>query len=112
MLPSRSMHFCASASKTKLLPSWAGSKITHPSTPTPMSAGAVVFTIDGENHLPEHTLDHWEGYRGSSPVRIGNAAVSQFQGDIYGELMDAFYLSNKYVSPTSYDVWVKIRASS
>jgi GH15 family glucan-1,4-alpha-glucosidase len=72
--------------------------------------GAVVFTIDGEKKLPEHTLDHWEGYRGSSPVRIGNAAVSQFQGDIYGELMDAFYLSNKYVSPTSYDVWVKIRA--
>ena len=72
--------------------------------------GAVVFTINGEKELPEHTLDHWEGYRGSSPVRIGNAAVSQFQGDIYGELMDAFYLSNKYVSPTSYDVWVKIRA--
>lgn len=72
--------------------------------------GAVVFTINGEKKLPEHTLDHWEGYRGSSPVRIGNAAVSQFQGDIYGELMDAFYLSNKYVSPTSYDVWVKIRA--
>jgi GH15 family glucan-1,4-alpha-glucosidase len=71
---------------------------------------AVVFTINGEQKLPEHTLDHWEGYRGSRPVRIGNAAVSQFQGDIYGELMDAFYLSNKYVSPTSYDVWVKIRA--
>ncbi len=61
------------------------------------------------NQLPEQTLDHWEGYQGSSPVRIGNDAVSQFQGDIYGELMDAFYLSNKYVSPTSYDVWVKIR---
>lgn len=76
----------------------------------PNERGAVVFTIDGEKKLPEHTLDHWEGYRGSRPVRIGNAAVSQFQGDIYGELMDAFYLSNKYVSPTSYDVWVKIRA--
>src|SRR6202041_508691 len=42
--------------------------------------------------------------------RIGNAAVAQFQGDIYGELMDALYLSNKYVSQTSYDVWVKFRA--
>lgn len=42
-------------------------------------------------------------------MRIGNDAVSQFQGGIYGELMDAFCLSNKYVSPTSYDVWVKIR---
>jgi GH15 family glucan-1,4-alpha-glucosidase len=75
----------------------------------PKEPGAVVFTIEGDNQLPEQTLDQWEGYRGSAPVRIGNAAVSQFQGDIYGELMDAFYLSNKYVSPTSYDIWVKIR---
>jgi GH15 family glucan-1,4-alpha-glucosidase len=76
----------------------------------PKEPGAVVFTINGDNQLPEHTLLGWEGYRGSRPVRIGNEAVSQFQGDIYGELMDALYLSNKYVSPTSYDVWVKIRA--
>lgn len=75
----------------------------------PKASGTVVFTVDGDNYLTEQTLDHWEGYRGSRPVRIGNAAVSQFQEDIYGELMDAFYLSNKYVSPTSYDVWVKIR---
>jgi GH15 family glucan-1,4-alpha-glucosidase len=75
----------------------------------PKAPGAVVFTIDGNPQLPEQILDHWEGYRGSRPVRIGNAAVSQFQGDIYGELMDAFYLANKYVSPTSYDVWVKVR---
>jgi len=75
----------------------------------PKAPGAVVFTIAGDKQLPEQTLDHWEGYRGSRPVRIGNAAVSQFQGDIYGELMDAFYLSNKYVSPTSYDAWGKIR---
>jgi GH15 family glucan-1,4-alpha-glucosidase len=75
----------------------------------PKEPGAVVFTIQGDTKLPEQTLDHWEGYRESGPVRIGNEAVSQFQGDIYGELMDAFYLSNKYVSPTSYDVWVKVR---
>jgi GH15 family glucan-1,4-alpha-glucosidase len=75
----------------------------------PTESGAVVFTIQGDHQLPEQILDHWEGYRASSPVRVGNAAVSQFQGDIYGELMDAFYLANKYVSPTSYDVWVKIR---
>jgi GH15 family glucan-1,4-alpha-glucosidase len=75
----------------------------------PKEPGGVVFTIAGDNKLPEETLDHWEGYRGSRPVRIGNDAVLQFQGDIYGELMDAFYLANKYVSPTSYDAWVKIR---
>ena len=76
---------------------------------SPKELGAAVFTIKGDNQLPEHTLDHWEGYRGSGPVRIGNDAVRQFQRDVYGELMDAFYLSNKYVSPTSYDVWIKVR---
>jgi GH15 family glucan-1,4-alpha-glucosidase len=81
------------------------SKHAHPNAP-----GTVVFTIAGDDKLSEQTLDHWEGYRESGPVRIGNAAVAQFQGDIYGELMDALYLSNKYVSPTSYDVWVKVRA--
>ena len=75
----------------------------------PNEPGAVLYTIDGDNHLPEQTLDHWEGYRGSGPVRIGNLAASQVQADIYGELMDSFYLANKYVSPTSYDIWVKIR---
>jgi GH15 family glucan-1,4-alpha-glucosidase len=55
-------------------------------------------------------LNHWEGYRGSGPVRIGNGAENQFQNDLYGELMDALYLSNKYVSPISYDVWKNVRS--
>jgi GH15 family glucan-1,4-alpha-glucosidase len=103
------MHFCVSASQTRLLPPCPGSKITHPQTSVRKEPGGVVFTIAGDNNLPEQTLDHWEGYRGSGPVPIGNDAVLQFQGDIYREFMDAFYLANKYVGPTSYDVWVKIR---
>jgi GH15 family glucan-1,4-alpha-glucosidase len=70
---------------------------------------AVVFTIHGTEQLPEFSLDHWEGYRGSSPVRVGNQAVTQYQGDVFGEIMDAVYLANKYVSPTPYDAWLKIR---
>jgi GH15 family glucan-1,4-alpha-glucosidase len=70
----------------------------------------TVLTIHGDTHLPEETLDHWEGYRKSAPVRIGNAAVSQFQSDIYGELMDSLYLYNKYVGPISYDFWTSIRS--
>jgi GH15 family glucan-1,4-alpha-glucosidase len=70
---------------------------------------STLFTIQGDSEVPEQTLDHWEGYRGSRPVRIGNAAVSQLQLDVYGELMDSFYLYNKYVSPISYDMWVKLR---
>src|SRR5215831_9410393 len=68
-----------------------------------------LFTIQGDSKIPEETLNHWEGYRQSAPVRIGNLAVEQFQADVYGELMDSLYLYNKYVSPISYDMWVGIR---
>ena len=74
------------------------------------SPGALhnLYRIDGSTDLKEETLDHLEGYRGSGPVRIGNAASEQLQLDIYGELMDAVYLSNKYRSPISYDFWTRI----
>ncbi len=68
----------------------------------------IMYGIDGRHKLPETILDHLEGYRGSGPVRIGNAAASQFQLDIYGELMDALYLYNKYGEPLHYDLWVSI----
>ena len=48
----------------------------------------------------------------SAPVRIGNAAVSQFQSDIYGEAMDSLYLYNKHVRPISYDFWVRFVTAS
>ncbi|MEU6313585.1 glycoside hydrolase family 15 protein [Streptomyces sp. NPDC047014] len=49
----------------------------------------IMYRIDGDPHLTEEVLDHWEGYRGSSPVRAGNAAADQVQLDIYGEAADA-----------------------
>jgi GH15 family glucan-1,4-alpha-glucosidase len=69
----------------------------------------LMYGIDGRAELTEHTLDHLEGYCGSRPVRIGNAAYRQLQLDIYGELMDAVYLHNKYVEPIDYDGWVRLR---
>jgi GH15 family glucan-1,4-alpha-glucosidase len=69
----------------------------------------LMYGIDGRGELTEETLDHLEGYRGSRPVRIGNAAHRQLQLDIYGELMDAVYLHNKYVEPISYDEWTHLR---
>jgi GH15 family glucan-1,4-alpha-glucosidase len=69
----------------------------------------IVYGIDGRHELIEEELSHLEGYRGSRPVRIGNAAFRQLQLDVYGELMDAVYLSNKYGMPTSYDTWVSLR---
>ncbi len=69
----------------------------------------IMYGIDGRHQLSEEILDHLEGYRGSRPVRIGNAAHGQLQLDIYGELMDAVYLYNKYGSPISYDLWRELR---
>ncbi|HYP13281.1 MAG TPA: glycoside hydrolase family 15 protein, partial [Bryobacteraceae bacterium] len=69
----------------------------------------LMYGIDGRHDLPEETLSHFEGYRGSAPVRIGNGAAHQLQLDIYGELMDSVYLFNKYGSPISYDLWKHLR---
>lgn len=68
----------------------------------------VLYGIDGREELPERTLEHLEGYRGSSPVRIGNDAYQQMQLDIYGELMDSVYLYDKYGDPISYDLWTNL----
>lgn len=68
----------------------------------------VMYGIDGRHDLAEETLDHLDGYRGSRPVRIGNAAYGHLQLDIYGELMDSLYLYDKYGAPLSYDMWTTI----
>ncbi|MDZ7703022.1 MAG: glycoside hydrolase family 15 protein [Trueperaceae bacterium] len=68
----------------------------------------VMYGLRGERDLSEQTLPHLEGYRGSSPVRIGNGAADQLQLDIYGALMDAVYLYNKYGQPISYDLWTQL----
>jgi GH15 family glucan-1,4-alpha-glucosidase len=65
----------------------------------------VMYGIDGRHDLVEETLDHLDGYCGSKPVRIGNAAYGHLQLDIYGELMDSLYLYDKYGAPLSYDMW-------
>jgi GH15 family glucan-1,4-alpha-glucosidase len=68
----------------------------------------IVYGIDGRHALREETLTHLEGYGGSRPVRIGNAAYAHLQLDIYGELMDAVYLYDKYGSPVPHDGWRSI----
>lgn len=51
----------------------------------------IMYGINGEKKLTEETLGHLSGYMNSKPVRIGNAAYSQRQNDIYGILMDVIY---------------------
>ncbi len=69
----------------------------------------LMYAIDGRSDLTEQVLTHLDGYAGSRPVRIGNAAHGQLQLDIYGELLDAAYLFNKYVAPVGYDGWRHLR---
>jgi GH15 family glucan-1,4-alpha-glucosidase len=68
----------------------------------------IMYAIDGRPTIPEQTLPHLEGYMGSRPVSIGNAAHTHLQLDIYGEFMDSVYLFDKYGSPIGYDEWMNV----
>lgn len=68
----------------------------------------VMYRTSGSSELDETELDHLSGYHGSKPVRIGNGANRQLQLDIYGEMMDAVYLSTKYSDGLSKDGWRRI----
>src|SRR6185295_4797634 len=48
---------------------------------------APLYRVDGSQKLDESILDHWPGYNGEGPVRIGNAAALHSQNDIYGEMV-------------------------
>ena len=48
----------------------------------------IMYGIAGERRLEERELDWLSGFEGSLPVRVGNAASTQLQLDVYGELMD------------------------
>lgn len=49
----------------------------------------IMYGLSGERYLYEREIESLPGYEGSSPVRVGNGAYDQFQGDIFGELMIA-----------------------
>ena len=68
----------------------------------------ILYRLDGSPEAQETTLDHLSGYRDSSPVRIGNAAASQLQLDIYGALFDSGYLADKYGEPITYGAWERM----
>ncbi|WP_019579930.1 glycoside hydrolase family 15 protein [Pseudomonas mandelii] len=65
----------------------------------------ILYAIDGRQELPETELSHLSGHGGATPVRIGNQAYDQIQLDIFGELMDAVYLVNKYGEAISHEGW-------
>jgi len=69
----------------------------------------IMYAVDGGEVPDEINLDHLRGYGGATPVRVGNKASEQSQLDIYGELLDSIYLSNKYGHAISHDHWEGVR---
>ncbi|MEY9874280.1 pentatricopeptide repeat protein [Streptacidiphilus sp. MAP12-33] len=68
----------------------------------------IMYRIDGDPHLVEETLDHFEGYLGSAPVRIGNGAADQLQLDIYGEAVYGLAQDSHVAEVAGYDGWVRV----
>ena len=73
----------------------------------------IMYGISGEKILTEEILDHLAGYENSKPVRIGNAAYSQKQNDIYGILMDAIHAEMEQF-PSDFDraeeIWSLVKS--
>jgi GH15 family glucan-1,4-alpha-glucosidase len=65
----------------------------------------IAFGVGGEHDLNERTLNHLEGWRGSKPVRIRNAAAKQVQLDVYGELLELAWLWYRRGHPPDDDWW-------
>jgi GH15 family glucan-1,4-alpha-glucosidase len=68
----------------------------------------IMYRVDGTSDLVEETLEHFEGWRGSRPVRIGNGAADQLQLDIYGEAMDSIYLADRYGITPGHQGWADL----
>jgi len=68
----------------------------------------IMYRVDGTSDLVEESLDHFEGWRGSRPVRIGNGAADQLQLDIYGEAMDALYEVAERGLPIGHNGWQEL----
>ena len=69
----------------------------------------VMYGIGGERRLTEFELDDFPGYEGSKPVRVGNAAVDQFQLDVYGEVALVSHMAIESGQPVErWERWVGI----
>src|SRR5260370_17266563 len=55
----------------------------------------IMYGIDGRRELSESVRDDLSGYAGARPVRIGNAAFSQRQNDVFGAVLDSFLLHTR-----------------
>ncbi|MFP3986066.1 glycoside hydrolase family 15 protein [Streptomyces sp. E11-3] len=91
------------AAFTSWLTERVSERATGPSAGT--SPLQIMYRVDGNPWLPEEVLDHFEGYRGSFPVRVGNAAVDQVQLDTYGEALYALAQGRGLNTRPTYRGW-------
>jgi GH15 family glucan-1,4-alpha-glucosidase len=70
----------------------------------------IMYGPGGEARLPELELEWLDGYEDSKPVRTGNAAVKQFQLDVYGEVMDALHKARELGIEAHPSTWALQRA--
>ena len=83
---------------------WLDERAQHCGTPL-----QIMYGVGGETRLDEFELTHLEGYRGSRPVRIGNAAYNQRQLDVYGGVVDAAYVYEREGDLLTSRQWVALR---
>jgi GH15 family glucan-1,4-alpha-glucosidase len=69
------------------------------------SQAQMIYGVAGERLLPEWEVGWLPGYGGSKPVRVGNAAHTQFQLDVYGEVMDALHCARRHGLAADENAW-------
>ncbi len=67
----------------------------------------LMYDVDGSTNIAERELKHLEGYKGSSPVLVGNAAVEQLQLDAYGYMLDSLYFSHRHGRAVSEEMYYR-----
>jgi GH15 family glucan-1,4-alpha-glucosidase len=65
----------------------------------------IMYGVAGERRLTEFELPWLNGYEGSAPVRVGNAASDQLQLDVYGEVLDCLYQARVHGLPVDPNAW-------
>ena len=69
----------------------------------------IMYGVGGEKELPERAFDHLSGYDGALPIRVGNAAATQAQHDVWGAVLDSVYLHTKSRDYLPERVWPTLK---
>jgi GH15 family glucan-1,4-alpha-glucosidase len=80
--------------------------------PNPDGSLQIMYGIDGRRDLTESTRDDLSGYAGARPVRIGNGAFDQRQNDVFGAVLDSFYLHTRRSSRLPRRLWPIVKTQA